>query len=211
MGDTSARIGDVDIAEKLYKRALDQAEKEKGNAPAEGAAPGSSALDAIPRIRAALVGLLLQKEQYEAGVTEIDKLILEKPKALEPKMVRGRLLQAWAEKEPKYYNDAELQWQALRNMMERMPKKPSEYYEANFNLAWCLYMEYQQAKNKEDPKVVGKLTVARQLLHTMITKSPKLNGPEMVIRYNQLLEKLDKLLPTVAQPPAKAPAKTAAK
>lgn len=216
MGDTGARIGNTEIAEKLYKRALEQVdkerEKEKENPQAQ--AGSSSVLNAIPRIRAQLVGLMIQKGQFAEGVTEIDKLIEEKPNALEPKMVKCRLLQAWAEKDPKHFKEAESAWAFVRNMLSKVRKnpKPPEYYECNYNVALCLWMEFEQTKD------AAKADQARKLLHTMISTSPKLSGPEMVVRYKMLLDKLDKALaganPAGGKPgqaaPNAAPAKTAA-
>jgi hypothetical protein len=186
MGDTAARIGETPTAEDLYKRALDQAEKEKAANPDAVAGPGS-ALQAIPRIRAQVVGLMLQKGQFEEGVKQINTLIEEQPRALEPKMVKGRLLQGWAEKSPEHFAEAEAHWTELRNMLNKMQKKPPEYFECNYNVALCL------AKQAEDNKDMAKAKTARQLLHTMLSKSPKLSGPEMVARYNMLLEKVTKL------------------
>jgi hypothetical protein len=187
MGDTSARIGDTPIAEELYKRALDQAEKEKAANPG-AAAGGNTALAAIPRIQAQVVGLMLQKKQFEEGIKLIDKLIAEQPRALEPKMVKGRLLQGWAEQAPAHFKEAEAHWTELRNMLNKMAKKPPEYFECNYNVALCLV---KQAEDNKDP---AKAKTARQLLHTMMSKSPKLSGPEMVARYNMLLEKAGKLV-----------------
>ncbi len=205
MGDTSARIGDTPTAEQLYKRALDQAEKEKAANPG-AAAGGNTALQAIPRIQAQVVGLMLQKGQFEEGVKLIDKLIEEQPKALEPKMVKGRLLQGWAEKTPAHFGEAEAHWTELRNMLNKMAKKPPEYFECNYNVALCL------VKQAEDNKDAAKAKTARQLLHTMMSKSPKLSGPEMVARYNMLLEKATKISGEDV-PPAngKAPKTPAAK
>lgn len=211
MGDTGARIGNTDIAEKLYKRALEQVEKEKQANP-QGQAGNNSAIKAVPRIRSQLVALMIQKGQFAEGVTEIDKLIEEQPNALEPKMVKCRLLQAWAEKDPKHFKEAESAWAFVRNMLSKVRKnpKPPEYYECNYNVALCLWMEYEQSKD------TAKADQARKLLHTMISTSPKLSGPEMVLRYKMLLEKLDKALGGAAANPAggqapPTPPKTAAK
>jgi len=198
MGDTAARIGDTPTAETLYKRAIDQAEKEKAaNPDAKGEHP------AIPRIQAQVVGLMLQKGQFEEGIKLIDKLIESQPRALEPKMVKGRLLQGWAEKAPVHFAEAEAHWAELRNMLNKMAKKPPEYFECNYNVALCL------VKQAEDNKDAAKAKTASQLLHTMLSKSPKLSGPEMVARYNMLLEKSNKLAgedPAAAAKANKAPA-----
>lgn len=206
MGDTSARIGNTEIAEKLYKRALEQVDKEKEaekNNPQAPAGAANSVAKAIPRIRAQLVGLMIQKGQFAEGVVEIDKLIDEQPNALEPKIVKCRLLQGWAEKDPKHFKEAENAWGSVRNMLSKVRKnpKPPEYFECNYNVALCLWMEFEQTKD------MTKVDQARKLLHTMISTSPKLSGPEMVARYKMLLDKLEKANPAAAGPAAAAPAK----
>ena len=197
MGDVAAKIGSTDVAETLYNKALEQAEKEKTEGGAE-----SPALKAIPRIRAQVVGLLQQKGKYEEGIIQIDKLIAEQPKALEPKVVRARLLQAWAEekRDPVKLQTAAKEWAELRNKLKTGRTKLPEFYEANYYVALCLWMEYEATK---DPKHAGD---ARKVLHTMMLQSSTLSGPEMVAKYKQLMGKINKAIGEPAAAPSAAAA-----
>jgi hypothetical protein len=203
MGDTAARVGNTAVAETFYKRALDKVEKDPASAEGDVA-------KAVTRVRAQLVGLMQQRGQFEAGLKEIDKLIESQPKALEPKVVRARLMQGWAEqllKEKKDPTNAKLkaaigEWASLRNMLQRLPKKPADYYEANYYAAYDCWLEYENS----NPHNVEKANDARKVLRTVMVQSPSLSGPEMVARYNQLLARIAK---EIGEPVA--PAATAAK
>src|SRR5207247_1833296 len=109
------------------------------------------------------------------------------PKDLAPLMEKGRILQAWAEKEPRLYNDAVGHWSSLRTTLSRMQRKPPEYYEVIVNVAECLLAQAKQAQDK------SKALQAEQLLKSSLVLNPSLNGPEMVNRYNELLQEATKL------------------
>jgi hypothetical protein len=100
-------------------------------------------------------------------------------------MEKGRILQAWAEKDESKFNPAVEQWVDIRSKLQRMARKPPEYYEVNYNAALCLYIESQK---KKDPK---KAVDAAKLLNALLFTTPKLNGPEMVAQYMDLLKKTD--------------------
>jgi hypothetical protein len=102
-------------------------------------------------------------------------------------MEKGRILQAWAEKEPKFYTDAINHWGSLRMTLSRMQKKPPEYYEVVYNVAACLIFQARQTTDK------SKALQAEQLLKSVLVLSPNLNGPETVARYNELLREAVKL------------------
>ncbi len=63
-------------------------------------------------------------------------------------MAKGRLLQAWAEQDPDKFPEAVAHWSMLCAKLEPMRKKPSEYYEVNYNVALCLYLEGQKTGDK---------------------------------------------------------------
>ena len=68
--------------------------------------------------------------------------------------------------------------------LEPMRKKPAEYYEVNYNVALCLYLESQKTGDK------SKALDAQQVLNAQFISSPKLDGPDTVARYKELLRKL---------------------
>ncbi len=196
MGGIAAKIGATNLAEQFYTTALAQVDKEKDSV-------GPKVLKFIPQIRAQLVGLLQQKGEFKTGVEQIDKLIEEQPKALEPKVVKARLLQAWAEKEPARLQDAAREWAGIARMLAgaaRGRKPLPELFEANYYAASCLYMEFESTKD------ATKADTARKLLHTMMIKSPSLSGPDMVAKYNALIGKINKAIGGATVQTAKNPA-----
>ncbi len=179
LGDTCAQLGKADPARELYqsilKRADDDPAFKQGNT------------QALTRIQAQLVGLLRQKKQFPEGLAQVDKLIEQYPNALEPKMEKGRLLQDWADVEPARFNEAVAHWTMLRVRLSKATRKPPEYYEVVYNAASCLFIESLKMQNDQ------KALQAEQLLNATLVLSPRLNGPEMVARYKELLHKVRQL------------------
>ncbi len=179
IADTSAQLGQPDTARELYQAVLAQAENDAVFKQANAAA--------LTRIQSQLVGLLRQKGQFAEGLAEVDKLIAKFPNALEPKMEKGRLLQAWSDQDPAHFDEAVAHWTMLRTRLAKATKKPPEYYEVVYNAASCLFTESMKTRNQQ------KALQAEQLLNATLVLSPKLNGPEMVAKYKELLQKARQL------------------
>jgi hypothetical protein len=180
IADSYARAGAADKARQLYQKILQASETDPELSPANAAA-------ALTRVRAQLAGLLRDEGKFEDAMKQVDQLIRSNPRDLAPLMEKGRILQAWAEKEPKYYGDAIGHWTSLRTTLSRMQRKPAEYYEVVYNVASCLLAQSRSAQDK------SKALQAEQLLKSSLVLSPNLSGPEMVSRYNELLEQASKL------------------
>jgi len=183
VADTSAELDQADAARALYEQILAQGDADpafkEANAPA------------LTRVRVQLVGLLRRKAQtsadFAAGIEQVDQLIAAHPNALEPKMEKGRLLQAWAEIEPDHFNDAVAHWTTLRTRLSRARSKPPEYYEVVYNAANCLFLSAVKARSTEQA------LQAEQLLNATLVLSPRLSGPEMVAQYKDLLKRARQL------------------
>ena len=184
VADTAAQLEQTDTARDLYQAILARAETDATFKQANA--------QALTRIQSQLVGLLRQKGQFQEGLVEVDKLIGQFPNALEPLMEKGRLLQAWADAEPARFKDAVAHWSMLRSRLARVARKPPEYYEVVYNAANCLATD--SLKNNDPQKAL----YAEQLLNATLVLSPKLNGPEMVARYKELLQKSRQLQPARA-------------
>jgi hypothetical protein len=179
IGDLAVQTGQSELASTIFNRILEQAAADPEFAKQYAAG--------LIRVRAQLIELLREKKEYAEGVRQADTLIEQVPKALEPLMAKGRLLQAWAEEDPAKFPDAVAHWSSLRQKLESARKKPPEYYEVNYNVALCLYLESQKTGDK------SKALDAQKVLNALIITSPKLDGPDTVARYKDLLKKADKL------------------
>jgi hypothetical protein len=191
VADTSAELNDTDTARKLYQAILAEGESD----PAFGKANAA----ALTRIRTQLVGLIRRKSQtpdeFAEGLKQVDELIAAYPNALEPKMEKGRLLQAWADVDPARLDDAVALWTMLRTRLARARRKPPEYYEVVYNAASCLATDSLKTGNRQ------KALQAEQLLNATLVLSPRLSGPEMVAQYKELLNEARLLQ---GRPPASA-------
>ncbi len=175
IADSSAQLGLTDTARDLYQAVLAQADANPQFKQANAAA--------LTRIQAPLVGLLRQKGQFAEGLKQVDQLIEAYPNALEPKLEKGRLLQAWADTDPARGPEAVAHWTMLRTRLSKLAKKPPEYYEVVYGAAHCLFAEGIKTQDRQ------KALQAEQLLNATLVLSPLLSGPEMVAKYKELLKK----------------------
>jgi hypothetical protein len=83
-----------------------------------------------------------------------------------------------------------------------MRKKPLEYYEVIYNAAWCLYAQAFQTQ-EDIPK---RCTEATGLLKSAMVLNDKLSGPDMVAKYEALLDAIQKFAAQAGGAPAPAPA-----
>ena len=104
-------------------------------------------------------------------------------------MTKGRILQEWAEKDPKQYPDAVKHWVKVREMLKNMKKQPPEYFEVNYNVASCLLY---QARTEKDKAAAAKTALdGEKVLKSMLVLNPTLNKqPDMVARYQELIKRL---------------------
>ena len=172
--------GQKDLAKSTYQRVLETGSQAENKDP--------KAAQALIQVQAALIGLLRTDGQYDEALVQVDALLKSVPNALEPKIERARILQGLAEETPSKYAEATTEWAKLRSAFQRSTKKPPVYYEIIYNTAVCLA---GQANNTRDAKAAAEFKKqANQLLKGTVALSPALNGPEMVAKYNTLIQEL---------------------
>ena len=183
VADTLAYAGLTDKARDEYREIVERADKDKQFAQA--------AATALTRVRVQLVSLLAKEGQYDEAHKQVSQLVAANPKALEPLMEQGRILQAWAVKEPVHFKEAVAHWAKLRDMLKNAKAKDGkskmpEYFEVVYYLAQCLYQEGKEAKEKSTQQEKAKQS--EQLLKSTLVLSPNLSGPDMVAQYNALAQ-----------------------
>jgi hypothetical protein len=135
-------------------------------------------------------------------LAQVDKLIAENPKALEPRMEKGRILEAWSEKVPSHYSEAVAHWSDLRMRLQQVKgKKPPEYYDVMYRVADCLMRDAQKTSDKQIQMERAKQ--AEQVLKSTLVLNPSLDGPDTVARFKALLNKA--ILLQGRQPQAETP------
>lgn len=173
-----------DEAKKVFLGILDQMAKDPEFAQAAAKAETS--------VRAQLIGLQSLDGEYQEASRNADQLMSKYPRALEPMMVKGRILQDWAAKDPAHYAEAATHWShifnALQGMRRKSPSLLAEFYLVAYNLAYCLNGQADQLQGnaKEDKK-----HEAAKLLKSLLYQSSTLGGDtKMVARFNELLKTL---------------------
>jgi len=180
IGDTLGTIGKTAEASEEYQKIIKRTETDPEFA--------KRAKRAMTRIRAQLIGVLRKEGKFEAAMKEVDQLIKDNPRALEPLMEKGRILEGWAEEDPAHFKEAVGHWVMLRSKLQRIRgKKPPEYYDVMYNVAACLVREAEKSKDKTTTK--ARAMDAERVLKSALVLSPKLNGPDTVARYKVLRDK----------------------
>ena len=185
LADLSANLGQSAEAKQGYESVL-AIPAPDAQADPNGAA---QAKRAATRARAQLIGILRSAGKFDEAIQQAKQLATDNPRALEPQMELGRSLQSRAEKDPAKYEEATNQWIKVRNWLQSVRKRPPEYYEANYNVAWCLYAEAFQTQEKMRERAGEAL----KFLKAELILNEKLSGPEMVEKYKALVETLEKL------------------
>ncbi len=169
----------TDGATRQYQKIIDRTKSDPEFA--------QKARKAMTRVRAQLIGLLRKEGKYAEALEQVNQLIKENPRTLEPLMEKGRILEGLAAKDPSKYPDAVAHWNMLRQKLQAMRKKPSEYYDVMYYVADCLVREAQTSKDQA--VLMERARTAEQVLKAALILSPKLNGPDTVARYKVLLNK----------------------
>ena len=177
VGDTLGALGMNAEASRQYQKILRRAESDPEFA--------KTAQQAMTRVRAQLAGLLRQEGKHEEALKQVDRLIADYPRALEPLMEKGKILQDWSAKDPERYGEAVAHWVSLRTRLQSLRKKPPEYYDVMYNVAVCLIRQAETMKDKTG--ALARALEAEQVLKSALILNPKLNGPETVARYKALL------------------------
>ncbi len=173
LGDLCVNVGMAAEATEIYQRLLAIPNVDK---------------KAATRARAQLVDLLRSAGNFDQAIEQARQLATDNPRSLEPQMVLGRCLQAQAEKDPTKYDDAIGHWTRIRGILQGLRNKPPEYYDVIYNAAWCLYAQAYQTQEK----IEERCTQAVSMLKSALAVNEKLNGPDMVAKYNALLDTIQK-------------------
>ncbi len=179
IGDALGSVGRMAEASEEYQKIIKRTETDPEFA--------KTAQKAMTRVRSQLVGILRKQGQFEEALKQVEQLIKDNPRAVEPLMEKGRILKSWADKDPSKFKAAVDHWVSLRLRLQSMRKKPPEYYEVMYNVAACLMREAETSKDKA--VVMDRALKAEKALNAALIFSPKLNGPDTVARYKVLLNK----------------------
>jgi tetratricopeptide (TPR) repeat protein len=170
-GDGMLALGNAKQAEEVFRRALDAFDKD----PAFRDQPNSAGRRLLTRL--SLAAALRGQEKFDEAASLIESLAAENPRAVEPLMEKGMLLEDRAEAGKGDWAEAFKHWRGLALQLGRGRVKPVQYYEAWYHAALALYRD---KKPKE----------ARQTLAGIMRLSASVGGPEMKKKYQALLDQI---------------------
>ncbi len=179
IGDALGAVGMTDDASREYQKIIQRDKTDPAFAKA--------AASAMPRVHAQAIGLLRRQGNFKEALDHVNELIKAHPRALEPLMEKGYILEGWAEKEPARFDESVSHWVMLRSKLQALRPKPPEYYEVMYRVAACLVREAEKSSDKAT--VLDRARKAEQVLKAALVLNAKLNGPDTVARYRVLLDR----------------------
>jgi hypothetical protein len=136
-----------------------------------------NANDLLLRTKLKLSNALRDQRDFGTADTLVSDLLKEHPKAIEPRIEEGLLLEAKALAGQGDWNASYSKWRSLALLLAGSRQKPLEYYDAWWHAGFALFKE-------------GKTALAEQTLNSVKRLSPKLGGPEMQAKYADLLKQM---------------------
>ena len=152
----------------------------------------------MTRARLVLAGLLREQGIFADAMQQLDRVAEAHPNSLELLMKKGEVLQAWALKDPKHFDECVAHWTQTRLRLARLRPPPKEYYQVVYNTSFCLL---EQSDRTRDP---NRLRQAEQLLKTTLALEPALDSPDTVKQFQALLVRIQsQQVPAPSSPAAK--------
>jgi TolA-binding protein len=143
-------------------------------------APAGSAPDApnrLLRIRLRKAETLRRLKKFSDAQTLLDTVKTDAPRALEPMLEQGYLLEDWAQADPSRWKLAYAHWRNLSTRLQKSPTARQSYYDAVYHVALAL-------------RGMGQKPQAASTLRSVMTLAPSVGNPETKARYETLLKDL---------------------
>lgn len=170
-GEQMLTLGNPKEAEEVFKQVLKMFETDTKFQSAQGAA------DRVFRTRLKLSAALRGQQKFGEAEGLVAQLEKENPRAIEPMMERGMLLEDMAAAGKTPWTKASAQWRAIAARLGSARTKPVEYFDAWYHAAFTLNKD---KKSKE----------AKQTLASIMRLSPRVGGEEMKKKYTELLNQI---------------------
>ena len=149
-----------------------------------------NALDLITAVRLKQVAALRTLGSLPEAETQLNEILEQNPRSIEPQMEKGYLLDAKAEAKQGKWVDAYTHWKSLALKLANINPKPIQYYEAWYQAAETLK---DIGDNEKDSKAKQNyFTLAKTTIASVMRLSPSLGNPEMKVKYEAFLKQLGK-------------------
>ena len=171
--DNLLKLGAADEAAKVYTNLVEFYAKD----PEFLKNPNAGTLILSTRIKQ--VAALRQTGQLNEAESNLNLIIAENKRLLEPQVEKGYILDAKATAKLGTWADAYAYWKALAAKLAPMNPKPADYYDAWYHAATALQKQ-------------GKNDLARQTVASVLRLSPTVGSPEMKAKYQDFLKQVTK-------------------
>jgi len=169
-GDNMLTLGNSKQAEGVYQNMLKIGETDKTFL-------GEPDSDRTLAVKLKLAAAYRGQGKFDEADKLVTQLTQKRPKALEPLLERGYLLEDKAAAKKGKWADAFAHWKSLALRLGTGKSKSLEYYDAWYHAAVAL---------KSD----GKTKEAKQTLGGVMRLSPNVGGPEMKQKYKAMIDQM---------------------
>jgi tetratricopeptide (TPR) repeat protein len=123
------------------------------------------------------VSAFRNERDFSKATQLVESLIDQNKRILDPQLEKGLLLEDQAAAGKGKWSDAYEHWRGLAATLGRGARKPKEYYEASYHVAYVLFKEGQKDE-------------AKKALRSVMRLSPTVGGPDMKAKYETLLKQI---------------------
>ncbi len=150
----------------------------------------SGAIEQVTLVKIKQVAALRTLGDLAEAESQLNEIIEQNKRSIEPQMEKGYLLEAKASAKQGAWVVAYNHWKELALKLGRMSPKPNQYFEAWYQAALDLKAigdaERDSAKKKSD------YDMAKSTLRSVMKLSTNLGTPEIQAKYEQLIKQLGK-------------------
>ena len=131
--------------------------------------------------------------KFQEAAGEAVKLVeRESPISRAEDRARGSS-RAWAEKDPKQYDEAVKRWSQVRNLLDPVKNKKEfaeSYFDANYHAALCFFQRAKQLQPVDRNAAVEKAAEAGKLLTSALFQSRSHIAPDLAAKYTALRDEI---------------------
>ena len=165
--DNLLKLGSAKEANEVFTTLINSYGKDPQFLKSKGAA------DQITLVRLKQVAALRTLGQLSEAESELNEIIEQNKRSMEPQMEKGYLLAAKAEAKQGTWSAAYNHWKSLALKLGNMSPKPPQYFESWYQAALALQKQ-------------GQGDLARTTIASVMKLSPTLGSPEMKAKFEQL-------------------------
>ena len=197
-GLNSGGLAVVPASQQRYRRAIAAFQEVLHRAASDRAfAP---AAEVVVALRIDLARCLRRMADYPQALSQLLAVLKDHPQMVDAQVEAAYTYQSWGEERPEYLEMAihggnryqeVWGWGELARRVQAEARFREVFFEARYNLAFCRFREAQAAAERSERSRM--IAAAEDDIVTTRHTSPEMGGPVWYDRYNELLQRIQRL------------------